>query len=199
VSLAALVAIARLELAASPKVVLTWLAFHACENCGLCWPGMKLLQLETGLGETAVRQGLDRLVAAELVEIHGYPQGGRGRATEYVVRPGLPEFSTAPCGKCRENQRKPTPRAGFDNDETAKAHASRGVSAKAHASGPQNPTPGVDQSSIEQNHHARAREAEPSPAAPAPVSSHPPPGTPEARSAVQGILSGIEAHTRAKP
>jgi len=199
VSLAHLVAVSRLELPASTKAVLTWLAFHACENCGLCWPGMKLLCLETGLGETAIRKGIDGLERAGQVRIHGYATGGRGRATEYVVLPGLPEFSTAPCGKCRQNLRNPSRSVGFDNGVTDKPLASRGVLDKPLVSGAENPSRGEPQSSEEQNHHARAREAEPPPAGPAPVSNPAPTDLATAQKAIQTIIAGIADHTSAKP
>jgi len=92
------------QLPALTKLVLVVLAYHACPTCGLCWPGVPLICQRAGLGPTRVREDLDRLVEAGLIVVHGYATGGRNRATEYVVLPGLPELSTAPCGKCVDNR-----------------------------------------------------------------------------------------------
>jgi hypothetical protein len=94
---------AALKVAAPPiiKHVLSVLAFHACEDCGLAWPGVKLLALETGLAERTVRDTLVTLRSMPaLVTVVSYAQGGRGRTTEYVVIPSVARLSTSDCGKC---------------------------------------------------------------------------------------------------
>jgi hypothetical protein len=89
------------------KVVLMVFASRGCKFCGLTWPGMALLKEECGLGETRLRGSLEFLVRDErgLLRIHAYPQGGRGRATEFVVMPGFAKLSPAPCGECQERMK----------------------------------------------------------------------------------------------
>lgn len=122
-----------LELPALTQHVLHALADHACECCGLAWPSVPTLAAKCNLGATTVREALDRLERAGLLRVHAYPQGGRGRSTQYVVLPELAELSTAPCGKCAGNLRNPPPRVGFDKSVTDKPTAARGVSAKPTA------------------------------------------------------------------
>jgi DNA-binding MarR family transcriptional regulator len=89
------------------KFVLLALGDHACEFCGLCWPGIRSLGEKTGLGERSVTRALNELIAAGMVTIHRYPKGGRGRATEYLILPAhdvLPkgrERQAAPCAHCQ--------------------------------------------------------------------------------------------------
>lgn len=96
-------AICPLELPAPTKFVLFRLADHACEICGLTWVGVPVLAIETRLGRTRIKEALRELENGGWLKIHAYPTGGRGRATEYVVLPGVLELSTAPCGKCVDN------------------------------------------------------------------------------------------------
>ena len=94
---------AALKVTAPPivKHVLSVLAFHACEDCGLAWPGVKLLAIETGLAERTVRDTLVTLRSMPtLVTVVSYATGGRGRTTEYVVMPSVARLSTSDCGKC---------------------------------------------------------------------------------------------------
>lgn len=98
------------------KLVLLALADNACEFCGLAWPGMAHLETKTGLGETAISSAVKALTSRTegLLRIHRYARGGRGRATEYIVLPGVTELSTAPCGKCQLRMQYPPSRGGFD-------------------------------------------------------------------------------------
>jgi hypothetical protein len=98
------------------KLVLLALVDHACDDCGFCWPGMRHLAVKTGLGSTAIAAAIKALAESPegLLRIHAYPQGGRGRATEYVVLPGVIKLSTAPCGKCLFRMQYPPPDGGFD-------------------------------------------------------------------------------------
>jgi hypothetical protein len=155
-----------------PKITLLVLCVRSCEFCGLVWLGNKRMQAETRLGETALRGSLKYLVTSGLLIIHAYPQGGRGRATEYIVLPGVPrgdrELSTAPCGKCQFNQINPARRAGNERITTTKPRATRGVSAKPRAQGGLNPVDGYDPTISNTptiTARASAREAETSPAA----------------------------------
>lgn len=94
---------------APTKLVLLALADHACEECGLAWPGRRLLGQKTLLGPTRIGKAVDELLAVGLVVVHAYPKGGRGRSTEFVVLPGL-KLSPPPCPRCLEAQ-KPKPTA----------------------------------------------------------------------------------------
>ena len=126
------------------KLVLLALADHACEFCGLCWPGMKSLAIKTGLGETAITNAVKALSSGGLVKIHRYPQGGRGRATEYVVLPQAMKLSTAPCGKCGLRMTFPPSRGGYDNSGTDKGAATRPVSGETPRGASENPPPGEE-------------------------------------------------------
>ena len=138
-----------LELPTTTKVVLLRLAWHACERCGLAWPGVPSIAKATGCGETAIRASLRQLEARGLISPRAYATGGRGRTTEYVVLPYLAGLSTSPCGKCVENLAPPG----------EKASRGEGFRAIPIASGGENPSPGEAQPSENQNHHrARARE-----------------------------------------
>jgi hypothetical protein len=88
------------------KLVLLAQADHACEYCGLAWPGLTLLAEKTGIGKTALREALERLVGLGLLQVHSYGQGGRGCSTVYHVLPALPG-AVAPCPKCQANLRTP--------------------------------------------------------------------------------------------
>lgn len=102
-----------LGLEPTERLLLLAYARHACEHCGLCWPGVRRLQILTGLGETTISGASKALVARRLLKIHAYPRGGRGRSTEYIVLPEDAKLSTAPCGKCEANQKTPRDSAGI--------------------------------------------------------------------------------------
>jgi hypothetical protein len=89
-----------LQLPAAQKFVLVALGDHACEGCGLTWPGISRLMKETALSERTIQDALKALVSAGHLRIRSYPRGGRGRTTEYIVLPSLTVLSTPPCGKC---------------------------------------------------------------------------------------------------
>jgi len=159
-----------------PKVTLYTLAAHSCQFCGLTWLGNRRMQAETGLGESSLRHALKHLVNAGLVLVHAYPQGGRGRATEYIVLPDIPRgdtrLSPAPCGKCQFNQIKAAPRTGFEKDATHKGRATHGVSAKPRGLGGQNPVDGgapTESNTTTITARASAREADPAASPPGPA------------------------------
>lgn len=184
--------IARVVVLPGPtKLVLMILASHACNLCGLCWPGMKTLTQECGLGQTRIREALDELVSGDLIAVHAYPKGGRGRATEYVVLPKHMELSTAPCGKCRENQEKPPRGEGFDESGTQKPTARRGVSAKPTG---KTPRTGEDQLSVlnlnPQEQHADPQASPSGGATPLDVRATPT-SAPEALAKVREMTQGI--------
>jgi Helix-turn-helix domain len=156
-------------LPAPTKFVLFLLADHACETCGYAWPGVKCLMQESGLKETTVRGALDRLRDAGLINVHGYSTGGRGRATEYVVLPALPELSTAPCGECRGKLKRLRVAKGIDDSGSSNPSRGDGYSPKPFAEQAQNPSRGEPQSSRESESSRAARDAVASP----PVSNHP--------------------------
>jgi hypothetical protein len=106
-----------LGLTSDEKLLLLAFARHACEHCGLCWPGRTRLQLLTNLGSTSLTGLIRSLVKREMLKIHAYPNGGRGLATEFVVLPKELKLSTAPCGKCVDNLKTSRRAAGF-SDET---------------------------------------------------------------------------------
>ncbi len=82
------------------KLILLALADHACDDCGLAWPGVSRLTERTGIGATTLREDLQALTDAGLLEIRRYPRGGRGRATEYVVLRAYVEVGQSPCAEC---------------------------------------------------------------------------------------------------
>jgi hypothetical protein len=190
-------AAAELEgLAPGPKLVLVALAKTACKTCGLGWPGVKWIARKTGMKETSIRAALEVLRSRDLIQIHGYATGGRGRSTEYVVLPGLFELSTAPCGECRANMQTPRVAKGI----AEKASATRRVSPKPIAPDPQNPSRGEPQSVRESNQsHADLAET-PGSGAAAPPSSEPPPPTSgaEAYAQVSAMVDGVAAAMRLK-
>lgn len=101
------------------KAILLAIADHACDNCGLAWPGVRVLCEKTEHGERSVQVGLKRLVDDGLLEVFRFPHGGRGLSTEYVVLPHLWDGAVRPCPRCASTMKNPA--------------APRGVSA------PQNP------------------------------------------------------------
>ncbi len=100
------------------RVLLLAYARHACQNCGLCWPGNERLQILTGMGRSSIKATAAQLVAAGHLRIHAYPRGGRGMTTEYVVLPKVLGLSTAPCGKCVDNLKTGRTATGFPVDNS---------------------------------------------------------------------------------
>lgn len=98
------------------RLLLLAYARHACQNCGLCWPGNVRLQIMTAMGRSTVTAVAARLVAGGHLRIHAYPRGGRGMSTEYVVLPKELGLSTAPCGKCVDNFKTNRTAGGFPVD-----------------------------------------------------------------------------------
>lgn len=85
------------------RLLLLAYARHACEDCGLCWPGAARIEILTGIGRTTLTAVRGRLIAKGALKIHAYPRGGRGMSTEMIVLPRDIKLSTAPCGKCVDN------------------------------------------------------------------------------------------------
>lgn len=82
------------------KAVLTALAYRACDECGLCWPGLRWLGQATEISERQVRRILTELATAGHIVVRRYSRGGRGVSTEFVVLPIVKKVFTAPCGRC---------------------------------------------------------------------------------------------------
>jgi hypothetical protein len=93
----------QVRLSGRQKLVLLALADHACDECGLAWPGIPRLATRTGIGATTLREDLQALTDAGLLEIRRYPRGGRGRATEYVVLGPLVPVAQTACPTCARN------------------------------------------------------------------------------------------------
>lgn len=94
------------------KITLLAFSEHACEHCGLAWPGNARLSEMTGLGRTALHEALRELKRLGLVEEIAYGQGGRGCSTVVRVLPEM-EYCAAPCPRCKANlelPKKPVPR-----------------------------------------------------------------------------------------
>jgi hypothetical protein len=89
------------------KITLLAMAEHACEHCGLAWPGNSRLAEMTGLGRTALHEALSELKRMGLLAEHSYGKGGRGCSTVYQVLPGALEYCPAPCPQTRENLERP--------------------------------------------------------------------------------------------
>lgn len=87
------------------KATLIALASRACENCGICWPGVTWIMLATEMSERSTRRCLTELAAAGHIVVRRYPQGGRGVATEYLILPTLPKLLAAPCPQCLSRMR----------------------------------------------------------------------------------------------
>lgn len=96
----------------SGKAVLMLLADHACERCGLAWPGVGYISETTEVSRASVTRALKHLEAGGWIRVHGYATGGRGRATEFVVMPELQALAVAPCASCRARMVDPARRSG---------------------------------------------------------------------------------------
>jgi hypothetical protein len=89
------------------KITLLAESEHACEHCGLAWPGNTRLAEMTGLGRTALHEALRELKRLGLIEEIAYGKGGRGCSTVVRVLPAM-EYCPAPCPKCVANLERPT-------------------------------------------------------------------------------------------
>lgn len=88
------------------KLTLLAEADHACEFCGLAWPGLALLEQKTGIKRTRLKESLEALLEAGLLEVHAYGRGGRGCSTVYRLL--IVECPVAaPCRRCQANLRSP--------------------------------------------------------------------------------------------
>jgi hypothetical protein len=88
------------------KITLLAESEHACEYCGLAWPGNTRLAEMTGLGRTALHEALKELKRLGLIEEIAYGKGGRGCSTVVRVLPAM-EYCAAPCPKCKANLERP--------------------------------------------------------------------------------------------
>jgi hypothetical protein len=194
-------AIRPLQMPAPTKLALYALCERACETCGMCWPGLALLATDTCLKRARIQQAISELKGMGLIEIHAYPRGGRGRASEYVVLPRLPELSTAPCGKCASNLLKSPYSGRYDESGTGKQPTQQAVSGKPPTDRVVNHPLHGYQASVEAKHQrARAREmdpsASPSGAAMPPMSDSPPRNATEARQAVEQLFRASDPPAR---
>lgn len=98
------------------RILLLAYARHACDVCGLCWPGSARLEILTAIGRTSLAAVRGRLVTKGLLKIHAYPRGGRGMSTEMIVLPRDIKLSTAPCGKCVDNLKTNRHAVGFEGE-----------------------------------------------------------------------------------
>lgn len=114
------------------KLILLALADHACDECGLAWPGVSRLAERTGIGATTLREDLQALTDAGWLEIRRYPRGGRGRATEYVVLRAYVEVGQAPCSECA---RKLAGRRPSDTQHTGDGFRPAAPPAETHRPG----------------------------------------------------------------
>lgn len=80
-----------LKLPTEQRVLLLALAKHANDDGGSCYPGVRLLAWELDKTERSVQRGLSELKAAGLIRVVAYPQGGRGRSTEWQITLGQAE------------------------------------------------------------------------------------------------------------
>ena len=194
-----------LKLAPRQKLLLLVLANHACDDCGLAWPGVSCLARETGLGATSLREDLQALTDAGLLEIRRYPRGGAGRATEYIVLGSLIELGHAPCATCAENLAAPRPRR---THHTGDGKGSRlpttrvvgspvenaGVIHIPTGKGPSTHHPGGDQPSVEPEPtaraHTRTRERQ-AVAAPPHARSRPPTAPASVGDTLRSLLPGL--------
>jgi hypothetical protein len=153
----------KIPLRSATKFVLIALADHACDACGLAWPGVPHLIEKTGLADRTIRGALDELLAAGTIRLHGYGTGGRGRATEYVVLPGLDGTEQAPCHRCCAVRKTPQEMRGIEGRNPA---AGAGFKSQGNvipcSSRRLNPAAGAAQPSVEpEPPRAHAREADP--------------------------------------
>lgn len=93
------------------KAVLLSLAWHACDSCGIAWPGHKAIAADTEIGRSRISEALAELVAAGWLAVYRFPNGGRGLSTEYIVLQSVRKLSTAPCAECRKRM-KNVPQSG---------------------------------------------------------------------------------------
>lgn len=103
----------------SAKAVLMLLCDHACDRCGLAWPGVGYICDTTEVSRASVTRALKILEAGGWIRTHGYATGGRGRATEFVVMPGLEGLAVAPCASCRARMVDPARRSGTGPESAA--------------------------------------------------------------------------------
>lgn len=144
----------------SAKAVLVALAWHACEDCSLAWPGRRSLAEKTEIGERRISSALAELVKAGHLTIFRYPFGGRGVSTEYVVLPQVGELSTAPCGECRKRMKNPAGTTRFSENREQAATFSGPGNAIPSTDGTKTAPPSAHQQSVQLQQSALAKLAE---------------------------------------
>lgn len=166
--------------ASHAKAVLLLLAWHACDSCGLAWPGRKSIAERTEVGDRSVTAALALLVRDAHLTIFRFPYGGRGLSTEYVVLPSIGELSTAPCGECAKRMKNLAPDARISGNIAPGARFNRQDKYKPRKTGAGNLAPRAHQQSVQQQQSGLASLAEsetPAPMNPAPgvpaTSDHP--------------------------
>lgn len=172
----------RINLGNSPatKSVLVAIADAGCNACGLAWPGARLLEQKTELGNSTVRKSLNDLEKQGLIRAVRYKNGGRGVTTEYLVLEHVIELSPSPCGECRTKMKNPPPTGGYDGSLTNKPATTRRVSVETRHHRDENPPP----RGYQQSEQINSQSAENSPSA-RPIPSEPPDPTPWAENAAQ--------------
>lgn len=75
-------------LSSAQRFVLMAYAFHANAQDGIAWAKRSTVARETGLSERTVIDAVSELVQVKLMVVHAYPNGGRGKSTEYRILPG---------------------------------------------------------------------------------------------------------------
>ena len=210
----------QVKLPGRQKLILLALADHACDECGLAWPGVSRLVKRTGIGTTRLREDLQSLTDVGLLEIRRYPRGGRGRATEYVVLGALVVVAQTPCATCARNLAgshasethctgdgfRPAPAADThrpDDGNGARKPTARvmgspvedpGVINKPTTAGPKTHHPGSDQPSREPEPttraHTRSRERQAATAPPC-VRSRPPTAPASVGDTLRSLMPGL--------
>ena len=173
------------------QAVLSCMAWHACNNCGLAWAGAKALVAETKASRSSVGECLAALRDAGYLEVFRYPNGGRGLTTEYIVMPQL-DRAPAPCPSCRGKMKNPP--AGGTFMEKVPAGGTFGVNlpGKVPDQGPKptgRPVPN-SQSTEQQSGVASLRATKPGLPAGANLASHPA-DDPEAREAARMAVEAV--------
>jgi hypothetical protein len=87
------------------KPVLLAYAHHACQHCGLAWPGIPRVAERCEKGVNSVREIVAQLVKDGHLELFSHPRGGKGCTTIYRVLPGPVACDRAPCEQCWVNLR----------------------------------------------------------------------------------------------
>lgn len=71
-------------------------ADHADDSNGICWPKKETIAGKTGMSIRTVQAAVAELGRLGYLRVHRYPNGGRGRSTEYVVAVGPHALDVVP-------------------------------------------------------------------------------------------------------